>query len=189
VNESPLIAVFDLATVTGVCWGRAGTKPSLAIIDLRPAGTERPRRLARLYEHVYNFCRRYKPDKVRYESPVGIRGMMRIGATEETISMLRGLIGVLEAAASAAGVEDIGSFDVGDARQHLTGFRTFPRVKIPGTKRTKGTAKDAVMKACRALGIEVIDDNTADATCGFLYCSALANPRLAHLDTPLFGRR
>ena len=183
MSPGPLIAVFDLATVTGVCYGRLGDTPTLAIIDLRPAGAARPRRLARLYEHVFNFCRHHAPDQVRFERPVNIRGMMRLGSSEEVIAMLRGSIGVLEAAASAAGIEDIAGFDVQSARQHLTGFRTFPRVK------GKSTAKAAVMKACAVLGVKVIDDNTADAYCGWSYCCALANPRLAHLGTPLFGRR
>lgn len=109
--------------------------------------------------------------------------MARVGSSEDVVAMLRGSIGVLEAAASAAGIENIGSFSVQDARQHLTGFRTFPKVK------GKSVAKEAVMKAVKTLGIDVQGHDQADAACGWLYCSALANPRLAHLDTPLFGRR
>jgi cytochrome c-type biogenesis protein CcmH/NrfG len=51
----------------------------------------------------------------------------------------------------------------------------------------RGEAKKAVMAFCRMLRYAPNNDNEADAIIGFLYQSALLNPRTAHLSTPLFA--
>jgi len=112
--------------------------------------------------------------------PLGV--MSKIGATEETLLLLRGAIGVLEAAAAKAKIEEIGSFGVQDARQHFLGQRTFPR-----GKGGRSAAKDYVLIACEQMGIKVANDNESDAVCGWSYICALKNPRIAHAVTPLFA--
>lgn len=179
--SGPLIAAFDIATTTGLCFGAPGGRPTLTTWDLRPAG-DRPRRLAHFHCLCTEFFRLYKIDKVRYESPLNLRAMFGSGTSEQVMLMLRGAIGVLECAAAQAGIDDIGSFNVQDARQHLTGFRTFPKVK------GKSTAKAQIMKMCKTLGIDAKTEDSADAYAGWSYCCALANPRLAHLTSPLFSR-
>ena len=108
----------------------------------------------------------------------------RVGATEQVMLLLRGAIGVLESRAYNAGVSDIGSFSVHDARKHLTGQRTFPK-----DAKGKNTAKAEVMKVARMLGVTVSDDNQADAFAGWSYTCGLLNPRYALAITPLFGKR
>jgi len=47
-------------------------------------------------------------------------------------------------------------------------------------------AKRGVMRGCRLLGYFPAGDDEADALVGFLYQSALLNPRWAALQGPLF---
>jgi hypothetical protein len=187
MTEAPVIAAFDVATRTGVCFGRVGCKrPTLATWDMRSAGPGRPARLDWFFTQLHHFFldqgRDQPVDQIWYEAPLNIGVMNKIGANDETVSLLRGAIGVLEVAAVRAGIEHIHPFSVQAARQHLTGQRTFS--KTGG----KSDAKKRVMQTARMLGIEVADDNQADAFAGWSYACGLANPRLAHLVTPLFAR-
>ena len=105
-----------------------------------------------------------------------------VGTSEETMLLLRGAIGVVEACAARAGIEDIALFNVQDARKHFVGQRTFPK-----GKNGKSEAKTMVLNMCHTLGIKVQNDNESDAVAGWSYSCALANPRIAHLVTPLFA--
>ena len=178
----PFVASFDVATSTGVCAGRPGDRhPYVTTWDLRTAGPSRPRRLAYLSFLCDQFFRENKIDVLRFEAPMPLAVMSKMGATEETLLLLRGAIGVLESRAAIFNIADIGSFAVQDARKHLTGRRTFPR-RADG----KSDAKRAVMDMARTLGVEVKNDNESDAYAGWSLTCALLNPRIAHLVTPLF---
>lgn len=180
-----MIVVFDVATKTGVCCGKPGDKhPFVVTWDLSVAGDNRPRRLLYFSNLCDELFKRSDIEAVRYEAPLALRTMMRIGTAEGVMLLLRGAIGVLEAAAARGGIDDIGSFDVKDARQHFIGERTMKR-----SKDGKSRAKPAVMNMCRMMGIEVKNDNEGDAVAGWSYCCALKNPRLAVLTTPLFMTR
>ena len=100
---------------------------------------------------------------------------------------LRGAIGVLEASAAIAGIE-VEGVAVQDARAHFCGRRTFAR----------GTAKDEVIKVCRALKWDAQDEHQADSAAIWSLLCARANPRLAQVAArqlapiergPLFKRR
>jgi hypothetical protein len=121
-------------------------------------------------------------DIVRFESPLNIRVLMKIGASDETVTLLRGAIGVLEAATAKAGIGDVAAISVQDARKHFLGQATFKK-----NKAGKSPAKDYVLRQCEILGYKVSTDHEADAVAIFSYASALLNPRLAVLTTPLFG--
>ncbi len=179
--KNPLVVAFDLATATGVCLGRVGDWPMVATWDLREAGPSRSRRLL----HFSNLCDGlfswHRIDVLCYEAPLPIALASTIGASEDTMLLLRGLIGVLECCGARAGILDINSFDVKDARQHLTGRRSFPRAN------GKSEAKAAVMKVAHLMGVDCKNDNESDAYCGWSYSCALLNPRLAHIVTPPFS--
>ena len=180
--NSPLVACFDVATSVGVCVGVPGAKqPFVTTWDLRAVGSSRPRRLFYFSNLCDKLFQKSAVGIVRYEAPLPLAVMNKIGTSEEVLLMLRGAIGVLEAAAARAGIGDIGSFRVQDARQHFVGKRTFPK-----GKGRHSAAKDAVMKMCQMMGIDVGDDNQADAIAGWSYTCSLQNPRLAVLTTPLF---
>lgn len=181
-STKPLIACFDVATSTGVCVGYAGEKhPLVTTWNLRAAGKSRPRRLLTFSILCQQLFKANEVDIVRYEAPMPLRAMMKMGSSEETILLLRGAIGVLEAEAARAEIENIGSVKVQDARQHFLGQRTFPR-----GKNGRSAAKDYVLIQCETLGIKVHTDHEADSVCLWSYTCALQNPRLAHLVTPLF---
>jgi hypothetical protein len=177
-----LVAAFDIATATGICLGRVSEKPKVMTWDLRAVGPNRSRRLLHFSDLCDEFFSRHQIDVLRYEAPLSITVASRIGASEDTMLLLRGMIGVLECCAARAHIFNINSFGVQDAREHLTGQRTFPK-----NAKGKSEAKAAVMKVAKMLGIECADDNQADAYAGWSYTCSLLNPRLAHLVTPLFA--
>jgi|SRR6267142_2534289 len=173
----PFIACFDSATAVGVCDGTVGAaKPRMITWDLREGGESRPARLLHLSRHLGAYYRENRVDFAFVEAPLPIAVMMDIGASDETVQMLRGVVAIIETVSARANVP-IAWWRVQEARKAVTGRSTFPR----------GTAKREVMKHLRMLGHEPEDDNQADALVGWLYQSALLNPRLAHLTTPLFG--
>lgn len=177
MSDKPVIAAFDIASKTGVCWGVPGGKPHLATWDLWKAG-ERPARLSLFWDLLCEFFTDERPDIARYEAPMNLAGMGKAGASEETMLLLRGAIGVFETAAYRAGIKDIDSFTVFKAREHLTGKARW--------KSKQGKAE--VMRVAKMLGVEVANDNEGDAFAGWSYCCGLANPRIAHLNTPLFAQ-
>jgi hypothetical protein len=178
MSKPPVIAAFDIATKTGVCWGRPGSKPFVATWNLWEAGPFRPARLSHFWSLACEFFEDERPDIVRYEAPMNLAGMGKVGSSEETMLLLRGAIGVLEAAAFRSGIKDIDSFTVFAAREHLTGKARW--------KSKQG--KSEVMRVAQMLGVNVSNDNEGDAFAGWSYCCGLANPRIAHLVTPLFAR-
>ncbi len=177
MTNKPVICSLDLGTSTGVALGFANEiKPKLMTWNLREAGKGRPVRFLFLFHQLERLFAENRIDVLAVEQPMEIAVAYRVGATEEVIQFLRGAFGVVELQAARAGIEDIRAFDVNDARRHLLG-----RGRIP-----KGEGKQYVMKALGTLGIRAQNNNESDAACGFLYVSALVNPRLAHLSSPLF---
>jgi hypothetical protein len=187
MSRPTIIAAFDLASATGVCIGPAGGKPTnIGTILLSMGGSTRPLKLAYLGDRLKDLFSKIKVDAVRYEAPLNIRAMLRTGATEEVISMLRGTIAILECEAARAGIVDISHFEVNAARQALTGYRTFPRRSIGRKGRTVSTGKDRVMEMVTMMGVKVGNNHESDAYCGWAYCSSLIRSGL--VMTPLFQR-
>jgi Holliday junction resolvasome RuvABC endonuclease subunit len=177
MGHRPYITCLDLATKTGAAHGVAGAKhPILETWDLSEA-KERPDKLVLLDSMLERHIADYKPDAIFYEAALPINVLMKIGATEETIQMMRSLIGTVEQACARHGVK-VAHWQVQAARRGVMGRGRFKR----------GEAKKAVMAFCRMLRYDAKNDNEADALIGWLYQSALLNPRTAHLSTPLFAR-
>jgi hypothetical protein len=172
-----LIAAFDLATTTGCADGMPNGKPRSWTWRLSEAGDARPERLALLRDYCDRYFRESRPAIVVYEKPLPIAAAYHHGSAEAVTAMLRGAIGVLESSAAKAGITRIAGLGVQDARQHLTGRRTFP----------KGAAKDEVFAWCRRLGWRPLNTDESDSLCLWSYACALANPRTSHLVTPLFA--
>jgi hypothetical protein len=170
------VAAFDLATSVGCADGSTDTsKPRLWTWALTDAGDGRARRLAFLRRFLDAYFAETKVDVVVYEKPLGIAiiaAMMAKGqyrTSEDVLSMLRGAIGVLEACAAYAGVPEIRSIDVKDARQHLVGQRTFRH----------DDAKAMTMRACQALGWEPANYDESDAAALWSLAVGQHNPRMA----------
>jgi hypothetical protein len=176
------IAAFDIATAVGCCDGVPGTPPRVWTWYTSDGGDSRPLKLCYLRRLLDEYFSSVHVDAVYYEQPVNLRAMMRIGATDDTIALLRGAVGVVESCAVHHGIQIVEAISVQDARQALTGKRTFPRLK------GKSTAKDAIIDTARMLGVDVATDHEADAFAIWWAAGARHNPRLAHLSQPLFAR-
>lgn len=182
MTVQPFIAAFDVATAVGACDGIPGGRPRVFTWFLDDAGPSRALKLCYLRRLLDEYFSSVHVDAVYYEQPVNLRVLMKIGATEETVALLRGAVGVLEASAAHAGVRVIHPVPVQDARQSLTGKRTFPKI------RGKSSAKDAIMDTARMMGVDVATDHESDAYAIWWWAGAKHNPRLAHLSQPLFAR-
>lgn len=154
----PHIAAFDIATATGGCDGAPGTRPRVWTWYLDDAGKSRPLKLCYFRRMLDVYFAEQHCDAVYYEAPVNLRVMMKIGATDDVIALLRGAVGVLESAAVHAGIQTVLPVPIHDARKVLTGKRTFKRIK------GKSTAKEEIAGAAlRVMGLQVETDHEADA--------------------------
>lgn len=174
--RQPFISCFDISSVVGVAYGRAGGRASLESWDLR-AAKERPNRLVLFDEMIERHFLDHRPDLVFHEKPLPLAVMLAIGANEGTVQMLRSLVGTLEQACARHQIP-VAAWEVQRARQAVLGRGRWPR----------GQAKAGVMAGIKLLGYRPATDHEADAVCGFLYQSAMLNPRWAAVQGPLFAR-
>lgn len=173
----PLVAGFDIATSVGCADGRPNEKPRTWTWNLKEAGISRPAKLVRLFEYCERYFRENQVDIFCYEKGMNIRIMMQIGASDDTIALLRGAIGVVEVCAYRAHIPIIQAVSVNDARSHLVGGA------IP-----KGKGKQFVMDRCKMLGWKPDNFDESDACAIWSYGCGKANPMSALAVTPLFGR-
>jgi Holliday junction resolvasome RuvABC endonuclease subunit len=174
-----MIAAFDLATNTGVCAGIPGAAPLLWTWHLDDGDVPRSRalRLGYLLRLCTRFFKETHVDAVYYEAPLNIGILMKIGASEETVSLLRGAVGILEGCAADAGIRTIEGVSIRSARASLLGHG-------------EGKAdKKAVMARVRVMGHDVKNDNESDAFAVYWHACGRHNPRTAHLSSPLFAGR
>lgn len=126
-------------------------------------------------------CDRYfsenQVDMLFYEKGLSLGAAFEIGMQEETVALLRGAIGVVEACASKAKIPIIRGVSVQEARKHLVG-----RGQIP-----KGQGKSIVRERCRVLGWQVANDDESDACAIWSWGCGQANPLSSVHVTPLFG--
>jgi len=174
---SPLVVGMDIATTTGVAYGRADSNPSVLTWDLRKAGKSRPYRLAELFQLSVTFFLKVQPDMLFYEQGLTLAAAYEIGTSEETFAMLRGAIGAVEVAAAKCKIPIIRPVKVMDARKHLLGAGRIP----------KGEGKKLVFDRCRALRWPVTNEDESDACAIWSLGCGEANPITAHLTTPLFS--
>lgn len=180
-----IIAAFDLATATGACDGDVGGEPRLWSWFLDDAGKDRPPRLLALHEFLCRYFEQQPCDGVVYEAPMPI-GMLtnkqddRVMMSEANVAFARGCIGVLEMT-SAKYKKPIEALAVQSARKSVLGWG------INVEKRTGIKTKDRVMRDLKMLRIDFQNDNEADAYVLWQYACNRSNPRLAVMQTPLFG--
>lgn len=173
-----LIAAFDIATSTGGADGRSGDKPRAWTWNLDKAGKGRPQRLAYLRDYCDRYFTETRPDCVFYERGLGLAAAFEIGMSDDTMALLRGAIGVLEASAAKAKIPHIQPVGVQEARRYLLGPGRIP----------KGEGKALVRERCRVMGWPVANDDEADATCIWAYGCGQMSPAMAAMTTPLFSR-
>ncbi len=157
MSSGPFIAAFDIATATGVCDGNPGSRPRCFTWFMSDAGDLRPFKLCYFRNLLDEYFKYHNISAVYYEAPLNIRTLMTIGASDDTVALLRGAVGVLESCAVHAGIEVVEAVPVQTARKTLTGHGTFKRIK------GKSAAKDAIMAAAGLRGVHVTTDHEADA--------------------------
>jgi hypothetical protein len=170
---------LDLATNTGCADGFPGGTPRCFTWRLGLGADDRPAKLANLLRYFERYLRDCRPDAVFYERGLAVAVASRIGVNEETVGLLRGAIGIVEAVAFRAGIPRIEAVGVQEARRYLLGRG----------RQGAGEGKDAVWRMCRTLGWPVTNNDEADACAIWAHGCGLLNPRVAHLTTPLFSGR
>lgn len=173
----PLIVGMDIATSTGIAFGRTDQSPVTFTWDIRKAGKTRPQRLCMLGDLCFEFFNIQHPDMLFYEQGLMLAVAYEIGTSEDTFALLRGAIGVVEAVAAKCKIPVIRAVSVQDARRHLLGSDRIP----------KGEGKKLVFARCKALRWPVTNFDESDSCAIWSLGCGQANP-LSSVDvTPLFS--
>jgi hypothetical protein len=169
------VAAFDIATKTGAADGSPGSVPRVWSWDLHRPGSTREQRFGLFLAYCDRYLAECLPDAVFYEAPLLL---IQKGRGEAPVSVLRGLIAILAASASRAGVQRIQAIDPQQARRALL-----------GASPAAGEGKQLVFERCRLLGWKPANLDESDAMAIWSLGCAMVNPRTAHLSTELFSRR
>ena len=171
-----IILALDLATTTGFAVGEPGAVPYHGSIRFAKAGASHEAIFARAAQWMNGLLVAHAPSLVVWEAPMPT-SFSRGRTTSDTTTILHGLPAVIGAVAYLKGIFDIRKAETRAVRNHFIGCNP---------KRAK--AKPMVIRQCRAMGWDVVDDNAADACALWHYMCALIEPKLAIAPTPLFGR-
>lgn len=186
-----IIFGVDLATVTGCCDGEVGIKnPRLWSWWLADAGDSRPARLLMLRRFLVKYFETQPCDLVVYEAAMPIAVMVKMGATDDTVALLRGTVGVLEMTCEEHG-KPVEAVPIQDARASVLGWRTNRKgsgetVRLRNGKVREETTKDRVIREVKALGVDCRNEHEADAAVVWQFACNRRVPRLAIEQTPLF---
>jgi len=171
-----VIMALDLASTSGWAVGEPGATPEHGSIRFAKPGASHEAVFAKAGGWMVNAIEKYHPELVVWEAPLPT-SFRRGRTTADTTSLLFGLPAVVGAAAYCLKVFDIRKAETRDVRMHFI-----------GSNPKRAQAKPLVMRQCRAMGWDVVDDNEADALATWHYMCALIEPKLAIAPTPLFGR-
>ena len=163
----PLILALDLATLSGFAIGRIGERPDFGTWKLKSTEDDADRAFRNLTCKIRDIIGVYGvPDFCVYEAPISpgalrqepvsfegsaVTAVKQVRRTNAKTTYL--LVGL---AAVAAGVP--GAWGVSPKRVHVATARK----SFLGTGRPPDP-KMAVIRQCRLLGFDVLDDNAADA--------------------------
>jgi hypothetical protein len=174
---------LDLGTICGCADGAPDAKPRSWTINLEDAGHGRPARLALwqkwlegYFKHLLETGHQPLELKVVYEQPLTLAALISMvsrqeGATtnDQTITLHRGLVGILEAVAFNHGIRHIEPVDVHQARRALT--------------KDYRASKEKVFEFVWMLGWRPENHEESDAMCVWSYgCGSIKS-------TPLFAGR
>lgn len=189
----------DLASTSGWCVGAHDEKPTAGRWILDP-GTERSRfdppaiRFSALYDRLWSML--VGPDNEPIADELWIEASLppifAVGATTAaTTSLLCGLIAIAQLCAFRAGVKCPAPAKVQDVRAYFIGGRGFiyNGKPIVGRGNLEGKiAKFCVIDRCRQLGVDVVDNNAADATALWHFAVGKRFPGIAAAASPLFEK-
>lgn len=157
-----LVMAFDIATSTGVAFGRVGEVPRTTTINLGRVNQD-AKKFAKVGSMVSVLLTKYKPDLVVFEAPIG---------GPKTSHFLVGA-----AAVFTGRVEEMGfrceQVHSSTARKHFMG-RALQVKDFPGKNvdQRKKALKQVIIDRCYLLGWKVQTDDEADACAIWDYACA-----------------
>lgn len=170
------VLALDLASTSGWAVGEPGGTPISGSIRFASKGASHEAIFANATQWMEAGIALHAPSLVVWEAPLATsfrRGTSNI----DTTTLLFGLPAIVGAVAYLRGVFDLRKASTRDVRMHFIGQN--PKGHI---------GKKLVMRQCRAMGWNPIDDNESDALALWHYMCALIEPKLAIAPTPLFVR-
>jgi len=161
------ILALDLARRFGWAEGRPGETPRFGSDKFAGDGASQEEQFAGAVKWLGTRLLAFKPRIIVYEEPELFR--LRSGkATKATIEVLFGLPAVIQGVAYRMGVTTIRKAMANDVRGYFIGTRRLKRAE----------AKIATVRACKALGWDVRNDDEGDACAIWAYMAAVIEPGL-----------
>ena len=165
-----LVMAFDIATSTGVALGRPGSVPRTTTINLG-VRCDADAKIMKLVSAASVLIRKYKPDLVVYEAPVG--GQIKNTFLVELAACFR-----IQVKQMGLRCELVAS---STARKHFVG-RSLTLKDFPGRSKAAQQAalKQVIIDRCYLLGWYVKTDDAADACAIWDYaCATYARAQVA----------
>ena len=173
--NAPIMAL-DLASTSGWAVGLPGQTPLSGSVRFASPGASHEAIFAKAAQWMNGALVAHAPGMIVWEAPLPA-SFRRGTSNTNTTTLLFGLPAIVGAVAYLKGIYDLRKASTRDVRQHFIG------------QNPKGAlGKKLVMRQCRAMGWNPIDDNESDALATWHFMCALIEPKLAIAPTPLFVR-
>jgi len=170
------VLALDLATNSGWALGALGDHvPAFGSIRFGARDCSHEARFAHALQWISDFLKRHEADVLVFEEPLHF-GLRRNASNAGNDEISYGLAAIVQAVAHLRGVYDVRQARVVDIRRFFLGDN--PKRKI---------AKRETIGRCRALGLNVEDDNQADAIALWHFQCAQLRPALGLRTSPLFA--
>lgn len=191
MRNVPNLLALDLATSFGAAWGVASDgRPKFTSKRLGPPGSSDGRVGAALMRWLLDITSLERFDAIFIEKPMDPATAVRIGTQPATVKRLCGLVVLAETLAEMAGIARVEMVGAQQHKKFFTGRGAHSKEIDLRTGReisSREIGKRAVMDRCRQLGLDVPDDNAADAVSLWFYGSGKMLPETAALSAPLFS--
>lgn len=186
------VLALDIATLTGFAIGRVDVeplKPRVGTVDLGRLASDTEDKMAALFRFMTDTFMVDRPDLVVIERAMDPNVAARRGnrsiTIEETISLAK-TAGML---CRLSGIP-FKYCDRQKALGYFTGQSTYKDEKDPRTgkvTKSRDVGKRATVRRCFQLGVQVDNDDQADAVALFFWAAGQDTPRIAAAVTPLFA--
>jgi Holliday junction resolvasome RuvABC endonuclease subunit len=161
------ILAFDLASTTGVAFGRPGATPRFWTEVLGKAGQDQAIRFSQALHMTQRLINELQPDLLAIEAPLAAGG----GGAQSRAELAMGIRGCVMGIAHHKRVPVV-QYAVPTIRKHF----------IDHGRLERSEAKRATIARCRQLGCDVANDNEADAVALFyLTCAKQGAPSCARM--------
>ena len=187
-RAAPYILALDIASVTGVCEGRAGSAPQFYTMRFARDGDEHEEAFARALKWIAERLQVDRPDAIFVEAPINPgafvgrydeeKGRVAMTTNPETTIRLMGLWAIMAAAAKVKGIR-YSRVNVQSARKDFIGHGN-----LRGAE-----AKRRCFEICKLLGWEPKNRDEADAACVWHAACLKLAPHSAAIITPMMQAR